>query len=147
LLSTTSTSSSTTQPRQVAPRDSIIIVKKQAAHCIVRTIKPVPVDNTFYGCIVQRVHSSTMRLIMMSNKGNETSNIVCLSLLVLNFSFPASSSKQPVARVPACSNHRFLVQSTIQAKIDHGMIVWNFDDANRSKSCWTTLACRYLFFG
>jgi hypothetical protein len=40
-------------------RDSII-VKKQAAHCIVHTIKPVPVDNTFSGCIVQRVHGSTM---------------------------------------------------------------------------------------
>ncbi len=60
-------------------RDSII-VKKQAAHCIVHTIKPVPFDNTFSGCIVQRVHGSTMRLIM-SNKGNERSNmIVCLSL-------------------------------------------------------------------
>ena len=121
-------------------RDSII-VKKQAAHCIVHTIKPVPFDNTFSGCIVQRVHSSTMRLIMSNTKGNERSNIVVF--LCANFLFPASSSKQSIARVP-CSNHTFLVQSTMQEKTDHCMTVWNFD-ANRSKSCCTTLACRYLF--
>jgi hypothetical protein len=79
-----------------------------------------------------------MRLIMMSNKGNETSNIVCLSLLVLNFSFPASSSKQPVARVPSCSNHTFLVQATMQEKTDHCIIVWNFDANRSNRSCSTS---------
>ena len=106
-------------------RDSII-VKKQAAHCIVHTIKPVPFDNTFSGCIVQRVHSSTMRLIMSNTEGNERSNIVVFLCANFFISCLVIETGRSQGSWP-CSNHTFFVHATIQERTDHCIIVWNFD--------------------